>query len=153
MRQGAHASSAVAPIGMVRLNSLAGYLIRRAQLWVFNDLIETLAPLNISPVQYSVLTVISENPGLSQMALAHALKILRSGMVPLIDGLEQRGLVKRAPSATDRRSHALHLTDEGRVLLARVEVLVAEHEKRLVRKIGPRAHKQLLDALAVFGRK
>lgn len=138
---------------MKRLSGLAGYLIRRAQLWVFNDLIGTLAPLDIRPAQYSVLTVIGENPGLSQMALAHALGILRSGMVPLLDGLEDGGLVKRVPSLADRRSHALQLTDEGKILLARADELVAEHEKRLIRKIGPRGRKQLLDLLAVFGKQ
>ena len=140
-------------INLGRLTGLAGYLIRRAQLWVFYDFIETLAPLDIHPAQYSVLTVICENPGLSQMKLAHALGILRSGMVPLLDRLEERGLVVRVPSATDRRTHALQLTEEGKALLTRVETLVREHEKRLIRKIGPRGHKQLLGILSVFGKK
>ena len=140
-------------INLNRLTGLAGYLIRRAQLWVFHDFIETLAPLDIHPAQYSALTVICENPGLSQMRLAHALGILRSGMVPLLDSLEERGLVVRVPSATDRRTHALQLTEQGKALLTRAEALVLEHEKRLIRKIGPRGHKQLLGLLSVFGKR
>src|SRR5690606_18479962 len=43
-----------------------GYYIRRLQVWVFQDFIRSLAPLEIRPAQYSVLTVIGANPGLSQ---------------------------------------------------------------------------------------
>ena len=40
-----------------------GYLMRRAQIWVFQDFIRTLAAVDIRPAQYSVLTVINANPG------------------------------------------------------------------------------------------
>jgi DNA-binding MarR family transcriptional regulator len=70
-----------------------------------------------------------------------------------MSGLEDREPVKRSPSATDQRSHGLQLTDEGSIFLARAEALVAEHEKRLIWKVGPRGYKQLLDLLGVFGKK
>jgi DNA-binding MarR family transcriptional regulator len=146
-------TAACPPIKLERLNSLAGYLIRQAQLWVFQDFNETLAPLDIRPVQYSILAVIRDNPGLSQMALSRVLGIVRSGVVPMLDGLESRKLLKRATSASDRRSHALHLTAEGKVLLNRADALVKHHENRLIRKVGPRGHKQLLGILEVFGKR
>lgn len=141
-----------APINLGPLASLAGYLIRQAQLWVFQDFNETLAPLNIRPVQYSILTLISENPGLSQMALSRVLGIVRSGMVPLLDGLQNRGLLNRVAVVSDRRSYALHLTTDGDALLGRANALVQEHEERLRQKVGPRGHLQLLKLLAVFER-
>ena len=141
------------PISLERLRGLAGYLIRQAQLWVFQDFNETLAPLDLRPVQYSILSVIRENPGLSQMALSQALGIVRSGVVPMLDGLESRKLLKRAASASDRRSHALHLTAEGNALLNRADALVQHHENRLIAKVGPRGHKQLLEVLKVFGKR
>jgi len=140
------------PVSLERLSSLAGYLIRQAQLWVFEDFNETLAPLDLHPAQYSILTVVRENPGLSQMALSQVLGIVRSGVVPLLDGLQLRGLLKRAASASDRRSHALHLTAEGNGLLARADVLVQQHEDRLIEKIGARGHKQLTEILKVFAK-
>lgn len=141
-----------APISLAPLNRLAGYLIRQAQLWVFQDFNETLAPLDVRPVQFSILTLIGENPGLSQMALSRVLGIVRSGLVPLLDSLEGRGLLKRSASTTDRRSHALYLTADGRTLLVRANALVGEHEERLRQKVGPSGHKQLLKVLEVFGR-
>jgi DNA-binding MarR family transcriptional regulator len=141
------------PVSLKRLKSLAGYLIRQAQLWVFEDFNETLAPLDIRPVQYSILTVIRENPGLSQMALSQVLGIVRSGVVPPLDELESRRLLKRTAHASDRRSHALHLTTEGSALLERADALVQQHENRLIQKVGSRGHKQLLEILKVFGKR
>ena len=139
-------------VSVERLTGLAGYLIRQAQVWVFQDFNETLAPLDIHPAQYSILTVIRENPGLSQMALSQVLGIVRSGVVPLLDGLESRKLLKRTAHASDRRSHALYLTAEGNALLARADALVQQHEGRLIQKVGARGHKELIEILKVFGR-
>ena len=138
------------PVSVDGLTGLAGYLIRQAQLWVFQDFNETLAPLDIRPADYSMLVVIRENPGLSQMALCQVLGISRSGIIPPLDALESRGLLQR--TASDRRTNALRLTAEGDVILARAERLVGEHEGRLIEKVGPRGHQQLLKVLKVFGR-
>jgi DNA-binding MarR family transcriptional regulator len=129
-----------------------GYLVRRAQLWIFQDFIRKLAVMDIGPAQYSVLTVIKANPGLSQMSLAHALKIERARVVHLIDALEARRLVRRQSSRNDRRSHALHLTAEGQRALVRIKELAAQHEKHLAKKVGAGNHKLLLRLFAVFAR-
>ena len=147
------AAEAAPTVNLKKLAGLAGYLIRQAQLWVFQDFNATLTPLDLRPVQYSILTIIGDNPGLSQMTLSQILGIVRSGLVPLLDGLEGKGLIRRMPSASDRRSHALHLTAEGQHFLARADALVQEHEKRLIKKVGARGHKELLDILKVFGRR
>jgi len=139
------------PVSIEGLRSLSGYLIRQAQLFVFHDFNQRLAPLDLRPAQYSVLSVTRENPGLSQMALSHVLGIGRSGIVPLLDVLEARGLLMRAPAA-DRRSHALYLTAKGSGLLARADILVQQNQDHTIDKIGRRNHDQLLKILEVFGR-
>ncbi len=101
-------------IGLDALVGHAGYAVRRFQIWIFQDFIKTLGDVDIRPTQYSVLTVIGANPGLSQMAVAKRLGIERARLVHLLDSLEQRKLVKRIKSKADRRSHALHLTARAR---------------------------------------
>ena len=100
-------------ISLDALAGHAGYAVRRFQIWIFQDFIRTLAAVDIRPTQYSVMTVIGANPGLSQMAVAKRLGIERARLVHLLDSLEHRDLVSRVRSATDRRSHALHLTARG----------------------------------------
>jgi DNA-binding MarR family transcriptional regulator len=113
-----------------------GYYIRRVQVWVFQDFIRSLAPLDIRPAQYSVLTVIAANPGLSQADLADTLAIERARLVHLLDKLEKRGLTERQASPHDRRSHALHLTAEGQKILKQAKALAARHEANLIRVLG-----------------
>ncbi|MEH2514506.1 DNA-binding MarR family transcriptional regulator [Bradyrhizobium sp. AZCC 1610] len=137
-------------IGLDALAGHAGYAVRRFQIWIFQDFIRTLAAVDIRPTQYSVMTVIGANPGLSQMAVAKRLGIERARLVHLLDSLEQRELVSRLRSATDRRSHALHLTARGRTALAQFRRLAAEHERHVADKIGKENRERLLQILSAF---
>jgi DNA-binding MarR family transcriptional regulator len=139
------------PVSIKGLTRLSGYLIRQAQLFVFHDFNQRLAPLDLRPGQYSVLSVTRENPGLSQMALSQVLGIGRSAIVPLLDVLEARGLLTRGPAA-DRRSYALSLTAEGIALLAKADVLVQQNQQHTIDRIGRGQHDQLLQILEVFGK-
>lgn len=140
----------VRKINLGALTEHLGYLTRRAQIWIFQDFMRALAPLKIRPAQYSVLTVINANPGLRQIALAHALGIERARLVHLLDGLERRGFVKRSTSATDRRSHALYLTPTGRTAFAKIRAAALGHENSIAQKLGLKERKQLLQLLRRF---
>lgn len=128
----------------------AGYAVRRFQIWIFQDFVQTLSAVDIKPTQYSVLTVIGANPGLSQMAVAQRLGIERARLVHLLDSLEDRKLVRRVRSRTDRRSHALHLTARGEASLRQFKLLAAEHERHVAEKIGKENREQLLRILSSF---
>lgn len=137
-------------IGLDALVGHAGYAVRRFQLWIFQDFIRTLAEVDIKPTQYSVMTVIGANPGLSQMAVAKRLGIERARLVHLLDSLEGRKLLRRVQSATDRRSHALHLTAQGQEALRKFKRLAAEHERHVAEKIGKENRERLLQILSCF---
>jgi DNA-binding MarR family transcriptional regulator len=132
------------------LTTHLGYALRRAQVWVFQDFIRTLAVIDIRPAQYSVLAVIGANPGLSQAELAERLAIERARLVHMLDHLQRRGLTERLPSPTDRRTHALQLTKDGQKLLKRAKALAARHEARLTEKMGADAREQVIELLQVF---
>jgi DNA-binding MarR family transcriptional regulator len=51
--------------------------------------------------------------------LARLLELDKSSTTGLVDRAERRGLVARIPSATDRRSVRVSLTDDGRALVSR----------------------------------
>ncbi|MGZ3289162.1 MAG: MarR family winged helix-turn-helix transcriptional regulator, partial [Xanthobacteraceae bacterium] len=134
------------------LSEHLGYFIRRLQVWVFQDFIRTLAPVDIRPAQYSVLVVIAANPGLSQSDLADRLGIERARLVRVLDKLEKRGLTRRLASPSDRRSHALRLTPAGQKTLKRAAMLAAMHEAKLIEKLGPEQRKSMLTLLRRFDR-
>jgi DNA-binding MarR family transcriptional regulator len=132
------------------LNGHLGYFVRRFQVWIFQDFVRALAPFDIRPAQFSVLVVIDANAGLSQADLADTLGIERARLVRLLDGLEKRSLIRRLPSPTDRRSHALFLTREAQQKLKRIKALAAAHEARVEAVLGPEQRNQMLIALKGF---
>jgi DNA-binding MarR family transcriptional regulator len=135
------------------LSELLGYSLKRAQLKVFEDFLRCMAPLQLTPAQFSVLLLLDKNPGRNQTEIANTLGILRPNFVSLLDALESRDLLTRMRSPSDRRSHVLMLTDKGRATLARAKKLVAtRHEARLIEVLGPAEHKALLGMMAKIAR-
>jgi DNA-binding MarR family transcriptional regulator len=120
------------------LSHLLGYAVKRAQLKLYEDFLKCVAPLQLTPAQFSVLLLLERNPGRNQTEVANALGILRPNFVAMLDGLEARGLCARNRSANDRRSHVLTLTEKGRAALARARKIIAsKHEARLAALLGP----------------
>jgi DNA-binding MarR family transcriptional regulator len=126
-----------------------GYSLKRAQLKVFEDFLRCVAPLQLTPAQFSVLLLLDKNPGRNQTEIANTLGILRPNFVSMLDALESRDLCTRMRSTNDRRSHILVLTDKGRAVLTRAKKLVAtKHEARLNALLGPANRVALLGMLS-----
>ena len=142
-RNGAHDGA----VDLGVLERLVGYKIRRLQLRIFQDFIETMAGHDIRPSQFSVLEVVGANPGLKQTQVSAALGIKRANLVGMLDALERRGLVERARGAADRRAHALHLTPAGTALKTRLDTLVLRHEEHFLSKIGAVDRRRLMTLL------
>jgi len=129
------------------LPNLLGYPLRRAQLAFFRDFERAVGDLGISPGRVGVLVLVNGNPGITQSRLAEAVGLDRSTMVPVLDGLERRGLIERR-RGEDRRTNGLSLTLSGRRLLGRVKRRIAAHERRMVSGITQRERVQLVALLA-----
>lgn len=147
-KEQAEAESSVLQMG--ELSDLLGYSLKRAQLKVFDDFLHCVAPLQLTPAQFSVLILLDRNPGRNQTEIANTLGILRPNFVAMLDGLEGRGLCTRMRSSNDRRSHVLVLTDKGRAVLARAKKLVARHEARLNELIGSDNRAAMIEMLATI---
>src|SRR6202048_4002826 len=136
------------------LSELLGYSLKRAQLKVFEDFLRCVAPLQLTPAQFSVLLLLDKNPGRNQTEIANTLGILRPNFVAMLDGLESRDLCTRIRSTHDRRSPLLVLSDKGRAVLARAKKLVAsKHEARLNELLGPANRAALLAMLATIAKE
>jgi DNA-binding MarR family transcriptional regulator len=66
-----------------------------------------------------------------------------SGLVAIIDELEERGLVKRQDSPDDRRTYGLHLTDKGRGALRDIGRVGQEHNESLCAALSRSEREQL----------
>ncbi len=77
------------------------------------DLPTLASEFELSPAQCHVLHLIEPDRPIPMGRLAEALACDASNVTGLIDRLESRGLVRRRPSAEDRRVKALELTPAG----------------------------------------
>lgn len=68
--------------------------------------------------QESILTLISQHPGITQKGLAEALNIQPASVSELLIKLEKKGLVLREKDENDRRIIKVQLTKEGQSNLA-----------------------------------
>ncbi len=122
-----------------------GYALRRAAMAMLGDLAERLTAIDCRISEASVLLLIAERKDVTATRIAHALEIKRTNMVPLLNRLESRGLVKKVP--IDGKSQAVVLTPKGRRRGARALTITQQFEEDLIARI-PREHrKHLLPAL------
>jgi hypothetical protein len=75
---------AAAPVDVGELSDLLGYALKRAQLRLYEDFLKCVAPLQLTPAQFSVLMLLEKNPGRNQTEVAGALGILRPNFVAML---------------------------------------------------------------------
>jgi MarR family transcriptional regulator, organic hydroperoxide resistance regulator len=80
---------------------------------------ERLREIGVSIPQCDVLTTLTEREGVSQQELATRLYVTKGNISGLIDRLAEAGLVERRSTASDRRQHAIYLTETGRAIAER----------------------------------
>jgi DNA-binding MarR family transcriptional regulator len=112
------------------LSTLLGFQLRKVYARLFETVTQTLQGLGLAPGQYSVLLLIGLNPGLSQMALAEAMRTDRTTLVPITARFARARWVRRTRRNDDRRVYCLELTPLGEAVLAKARVLMEAHERR-----------------------
>jgi DNA-binding MarR family transcriptional regulator len=110
------------------LENLLGYNARRAALAVIDVFLERMAPYQLKPVDFSVLSVVTHNPGITSRQLCTTLGILPPNLVGMVNALEKRELVARKPHPRDGRAMGLHLTPAGQKLMRDAEKTAAALE-------------------------
>lgn len=129
------------------LETLLGYNARRAALAVIAVFLRKMAPLELRPVDFSVLTLIAHNPGVTSRQICAELDILPPNLVGMIKSLDQRGLIERKPHPTDRRAQGLHLSPAGKKLQRRAQTLATQLERAVASQLTDDELKQLIDLL------
>jgi len=141
------------------LSRRPGFLIRRLHQIHLALFAEECAAFAVTPVQYSIMTVVAEQPGLEQARLAHEVGIDRATLANVVVRLESRDLVRRDTSANDRRLKLVTLTARGAALLELMDGPARRAHERTVEALPPEelAHfmevlRRLVDAGNEYGR-
>ena len=129
------------------LESLLGYNARRAALAVITVFLERMAPYGLRPVDFSVLSLIKHNPGITSRQLCTSLGILPPNLVGLVNALQKRELIARKPHPHDGRAMGLHLTAAGQKLVRDAEATAAALESDVASKLSPAELRTLMKLL------
>ncbi len=130
------AQAAQEPIRFGPLANYIGFHLRRAQNVSFQAVARRIGQADFTPGLYALLTLIEQNPGITQTALSRADGRDKSSLTPALNGLEKRGLIRRERITGDKRSYALHLTPAGGAAAAELHRHAQAHDDDLDRIIG-----------------
>ncbi|MGW3957629.1 MarR family winged helix-turn-helix transcriptional regulator [Streptomyces sp. NPDC004752] len=79
---------------------------------------EVAQDADLTPSQESALTLVGKHGAATASALASAEGVRPQSMAATLAGLDQHGLIRRAPDPDDGRRHLVTLTDAGRARVA-----------------------------------
>jgi DNA-binding MarR family transcriptional regulator len=117
------------PLDTQFLETLIGYNARRAALSIISVFLERMSVYGVRPVDFSVLSLIRHNPGITSRQLCAALGLLPPNLVLMLNQLEERQLVEKRPHPTDGRAVALHLSQAGHELMTDAESTASQLER------------------------
>ena len=107
-----------------------GYLARYAHRAFVKALADELEPHGILSAQWSVLRVLWDIEGLTQVELAERMRVEKASLTGVLDGMERRGLIMRVRNADDRRKINITLTAQAR----RLKTELLPHALKINRK-------------------
>jgi MarR family transcriptional regulator, lower aerobic nicotinate degradation pathway regulator len=103
------------------LSTRPGFLLRRLHQIHISLFMEACAEFRITPLQYSVLSILAASGPTDQTKLSAAVALDRTTTTGIVKRLHARGLMRRVTSEKDRRAQLCSLTTAGRTLLVRME--------------------------------
>jgi DNA-binding MarR family transcriptional regulator len=132
------------------LLSLTGYVLRRASIAALAEFTQRLAPLELRPIDATLLILLDAMPQITHSEVAETLGLQRSNLVPVVVALQKRGLLER--KRIDFRSEGLVLTPDGRALLNKARRIITRHEDDLMERVPPELRPMVLPILmALWG--
>jgi DNA-binding MarR family transcriptional regulator len=141
------ATPAIDKVDSSYLETLMGYNATRASLKVIELFTKRMAVYDLRHVDFSILSIIMHNPGITSRQLCGVLSILPPNLVGKISLMEKRELVSRRPHPQDGRAVGLYLTETGAKLMANAERTATALEDDVTQKLSAAEKKTLMRLL------
>lgn len=139
-------------VNLGELGEFIGFYLRMAQTLSFQAFVKEAGESGrtLRAGYFAVLTLIGENPGITQTALSRANGRDKSSLTPVIDELERCGFVTRHRVESNRRAYSLQLTPSGEDARQRLLKAALIHEERLGSMLSAHERRELLRMLKQF---
>ena len=109
-----------------------GFLVRRLHQIHVSMFMEVLEEYGMTPVQYGLMSILVDMPGLDQFSVAEELGIDRANVHDVLKRLESRKLVARVVDPHNRRRKLCLASREGAELVALIYPRMQEAQERLL---------------------
>jgi DNA-binding MarR family transcriptional regulator len=127
-------------------HDLGATFVRLGQAMV-NAELPVLAELGVEMWDYVVLVALRDGPVQSQARLAAHTGRDTTRLIPILDRLETRGLLRRTPDPADRRNRIVALTDAGSELVTACQGAIRQLEARLLTELPDAERVEFIAAL------
>lgn len=118
------------------LHHVLGYQLAQANVPIRKVFLKHIGePLQLSTVEFTVLSLVASNVDVTQKQLSQTLAVSAPNITTLLDRLEQRQLLVRVRSETDRRSQLIRLTRKGSALARRALDVSTTMEQDVLRHL------------------
>lgn len=131
---------------MSEIHDMPGHLIRRLNQKSVAVFAERMSRegYDLTPVQFSALCAVADNPGVDQATLAATIAYDRATIGGVVDRLEQKGLIERRVSDRDRRARILHLSAAGTAQLEELRPIVRDLQSDILAGLDERERDQFM---------
>ncbi|MEP3247925.1 MAG: MarR family transcriptional regulator [Sneathiella sp.] len=109
-----------------------------------------MASYDLSQASFEVLTTLRAMPHprpLTPTDLYNTILITSGGMTKVLKTLEEKGLIERISSDSDRRSRLVKITPAGAILIEHAMAAVIEGDKDLLSRSLPETQRQELKSI------
>ncbi|MEZ5649468.1 MAG: MarR family transcriptional regulator [Burkholderiaceae bacterium] len=127
------------------LSHLVGYAALRVHL-VLRECFEQEigGPLDLRPVEFTLLSRLASHGALTAKALAEVLAVRAPNLTPVLERLSERGLIQRERNRDDRRSVLIRLSPAGRRLQKRAMEVSHTMEREALGGLAPAERERFL---------
>jgi DNA-binding MarR family transcriptional regulator len=136
------------------LHDVLGYQLAQASLLTDQRFVSAVGkPTGLGRVEFTLLHLIKQNAAVTPSRLARALAVSMPAITVWMGKLEQRGLITRQRSHTDRRSQHFEVTAEGEALVTQAMAAVLAEEAQLLAHLSAAERAMLLELLRKVARQ
>lgn len=136
-----------------------GFLVRRLHQIHVAMFLDAMSDENITPIQYGLLSILVDRPGLDQLSLAEELGIDRANVADILSRLEQRQLLTRLTDPNDKRRKICLPMPEGIAFVQKHHESMRKAQESLLEPLTPQERRtfvallrRLVDENNDFGR-
>ena len=125
-------------------------LLRRAWYGLNQAFRRRIAPLGLTPDQFTVLRTLLESGGITQSELTHHMTSDPNTVASLLARMQKAGLIERKPHERDGRAHRIHLQPAAKRKYEEARQVAIDLQTELLAALAESKREEFLEHLALI---